>query len=87
MKSVRERQTPQDVTHTQNLRNKQTNKQRTKGKRDKQKKTLNYKEQTGGCQRGGGGGDQRAVWRDWEPHQDGQKEMCRIAESLYLELK
>ena len=54
-KSVRERQTPYDFIHMWNLRSK-TNEQREK-KRDKQtkKQTLNYREQTGGYQRGWSG--------------------------------
>ena len=46
-KSDKEGQIPYDFTHTWNLRNKR---KWTKKKRDKQK----YREQTGGCQRGGG---------------------------------
>ena len=50
---------PYDFTHMQNLRNK-TNKQREKNihiqRETSKKQTLNYKEQTCGYQRGGGGG-------------------------------
>ena len=52
-KSVRERQIPYCFTALNNLRNK-TNGQIKKG--TNQKQTRDFREQTGGCQRGGGWG-------------------------------
>lgn len=48
---VWERQIPYDSTHMQNLRNKTNKEKETKNK------ILNYRKQTGGCQRGGEWGD------------------------------
>ena len=65
-KSHRERKTPYDPTHRWNLKKntktktKEMNKQTNGG--GEQKQTHKYRDQTGGCQRGGGG-DRWNRWR------------------------
>ena len=47
-----EKQIPYNFTHSWNLRNKQKNEQRKRG-REREKQILNYREQTDDYQRGG----------------------------------
>ena len=54
-KSVSKRQIPCNFTHIWNLRNK-IDEQMSKKYRQTRKQTLNYREQTEGCLRGGGQG-------------------------------
>ena len=52
-RSVRERQIPNDFSHMWNLRNKTDEHEGKKREEQTIKQTLNYREQTEGCWRGG----------------------------------
>ena len=53
----RERQIPYDFTHMWNLINKATEQRKKKREKGKPRNTLNHREQTDGCQKGGVCGD------------------------------
>ena len=82
-KLVRERPIPHDFIHLWNLRNKTTEQSK---KRQIQKQTLKYREQTAGCQRGSGGMSEIGDGDEEYTYHDQHWVMDRIAESLYSHL-